>query len=192
MHRLSLAVGMLVAMWPSTSLGDSGILGLRLGEASISDVLTRLGPADGAYLAGMDSDHGPRQGDPIVLVFVQEYRLIDAHPSRMLAFFDAENHRLKVFVVRFEEAVASSEIRNRFGDRFQVVRQHLVLDSGGLEGSLQPCNDPAGTFVSWIFEDIGLQAELDDAGAVTALRFVPPLTLRKEFPPCDGGQAEAP
>lgn len=183
---------LLMVLTPSWVYGEAVVLGLHVGQASIADVLKKLGPAEGAYLAGSNTDEGPQAGDSVVLRFVQDYQLVDHHSSEMLAFFDPGTSRLTAFVVRFEEAVPSEEVTERFGERFQEIRQNLILFPGGEEGSLEPCNGPSGRFVSWVFEDRGLQVEIDDAGAAAALRFTPVLSVREAFPPCDGPSRTTP
>lgn len=164
---------LLTLLW-SSNLGAQTTIELplfELGKETMAGVLLRLGAAEAAYLAGDDSDSGRSLTDPIVLRF----RVSVVLPNRNM---NADLHMvfsdgvLEGYSVAMDGRLPTNEVVSIFGNQFREVRRRLLLDEDELEGSYSKCHDPAGSFRSLLYPELGLEAfSGDDPEMVFEFRF---------------------
>lgn len=151
-------------------VGD--VLGFQLGESSIRDVLLAYGPADSAFLTGIDSEGGSQQtSDPVVLRFERSICIKQRYNCQIRAHFhgpDLIAHAVAVMPSSDREPrscrIGTEEVQAVFGDDFRETRHHWVMDEDEIEGHLSACNDPDGEIPQWSYRDLGVVVTLDETG----------------------------
>lgn len=159
------------------------VLGVRLGDSTVRDVLLELGPADSAFLSGHNAEiPHPSEGDPLVLRFEREFKLLASHEAEVFVYFSA-NYVAETLTITFDKPVPVEEIAGTFGVGYESLRFRLLGDGDALEGAVSDCVDPSGGYEEWLYPDMYLTVEIGDPNSDHALGLRYSLEHRR-YPEC--------
>lgn len=140
-------------------------LGIKLGQSTIKDVLSMMGPCNRVYLDSQaaESDTYGKSPNYIVFEYIRDISVVNKNQTALISFvFDLVDGKVIriIFEFNFIRNLNKEDVLVFFGKPDRIIHKPIVDDKDNFEGIVLDCDSPDGEVESLLYIKDGLEITL--------------------------------